>query len=161
VDQVQPHAERKGVDIAAVLPGPSCVVLGDEGTLVEALANVLDNAVKYSRADSRVELTTETGDERVEIAIRDRGVGIAQEDLPFIFDAFYRGPPGAAAERGTGLGLALTRRIVEAHGGSIDVESEPGKGSVFVITLPTGPAQPDPTPSETAVAVQPSGDTLR
>jgi len=63
-------------------------------------------------------------------------VGIAQEDLPFIFEDFYRGPIGGAVERGSGLGLALTRRIVEVHAGSISVESELGKGSIFVIRLP-------------------------
>ena len=75
----------------------------------------------------------------------DTGVGIPKEDLPFIFEDFYRGKTGQAVEKGSGLGLALTRRIVEAHQGTISVESELGKGSTFVIRLPvlkTGPLAP-------------------
>jgi signal transduction histidine kinase len=157
-EQVHPHAERKSVAIVSTIQEPLGHVAGDEGTLVEALVNVLDNAVKYSRPDTQIAVSAQATDDHIEIEVRDRGVGIATEDLPFIFDAFYRGRPADADARGTGLGLALTRRIVEAHGGSIGVESQLGQGSVFVITLPTlTPDQPHPTPPETAVVVQPSG----
>jgi signal transduction histidine kinase len=71
----------------------------------------------------------------VSIAVTDSGIGIAAEDIPFIFDTFYRAQSGEGAERGTGLGLAVSRRVIEAHGGSIEVESTIGKGSTFKVVL--------------------------
>lgn len=136
IESAQPHAVRKEVEILASVEEPLSLVHGDEGTLVEALVNIIGNAVKYSRAGSRVVVTTEEKEGSVLISVADTGVGIPKEDLPFIFEDFYRGKPGGAVESGSGLGLALTRRIIEAHEGAISAESELGRGSTFTIRLP-------------------------
>jgi len=136
VETVQPYAARKDIEITQALPPSLPAVHGDEGTLGEALTNVLSNAVKYSYAGGKVGVSARVDDERILIAVTDAGVGIAPDELPYIFGDFYRGRAGVTGEAGAGLGLAVTRRIVEAHGGTITAESMPGKGSTFVITLP-------------------------
>jgi signal transduction histidine kinase len=136
VESLSVHAARKSVEIVAAVSEPSPVVWGDQGTLTEVLVNIIGNAVKYSREGGRIAVSAEAQGDEVRIAVEDAGLGIGPEDLPHIFDAFYTAQPGAAGERGSGLGLAVSRRIIEAHGGSIAVESTPGKGSTFVITLP-------------------------
>ena len=113
---------------------------GDEGTLGEALTNVLSNAVKYSYAGGKIGVSARVDDERILIAVTDAGVGIAPDELPYIFGDFYRGRAGVTGEAGAGLGLAVTRRIIEAHGGTITAESTPGEGSTFIIALPVSRA---------------------
>lgn len=158
VESVQPYARRKDIEIATTMVEPSSAVLGDEGALAEALVNVVGNAVKYSPAGSRVQITAEERDGRVVIAVRDMGPGIPPDELPFIFGDFYRGAAGRAEEGGAGLGLAITRRIVEAHDGSITVESAPGAGSTFVISLPAlrGTAG-IPPPADRVLQTSPQG----
>ena len=136
VESLATQAARKAVDLVVSVPEPSPVVQGDQGTLTQVLVNVIGNAIKYSRDGGRVTVTATGEDDAVLIAIADAGIGIAPDDLPHIFDAFYSAQPGAAGERGSGLGLAVSRRIIEAHGGTIAVQSTPGTGSTFVITLP-------------------------
>jgi len=97
---------------------------------------LLSNGVKYSRIGTQVRLKADVEGSQILIAVSDRGVGIADEDLPFIFGDFYVGKSAPPSERGSGLGLAITRRIIEAHGGSITVESALEKGSTFLIRLP-------------------------
>jgi signal transduction histidine kinase len=98
--------------------------------------NLLSNAVKYSRVGSKVHVSAEKDGDEILIAVKDRGVGISEDDLPLIFGDFYVGKPSSIGEHGSGLGLAITRRIIEAHGGKITVESGLGKGSTFMIRLP-------------------------
>ncbi len=135
VESATVYATRKAVTIAVTVPEPPPRVLGDQGTLTEAVVNILGNAVKFSREGGAIEVSAELRDDDVLLTITDHGVGIAPDDLPRVFDAFYT-QPGAAGERGSGLGLAVSRRIVEAHGGGITVQSTPGQGSSFTITLP-------------------------
>jgi len=136
VDSLAVHAERKEVELMASVPEPAPLVWGDQGTLTQVLVNIMGNAIKYSRVGDRVSVSAEARGGTVRITVADTGVGISPDDLPLIFNAFYSAQPGAAGERGSGLGLAVSRRIVEAHGGTIAVRSTPGKGSTFVITLP-------------------------
>jgi len=136
IESVQPQAVRKDIEILASIEESIQPVYGDEGIIVEALVNIIGNAVKYSRAGSRVDVKVEGKEDDVLITVMDTGVGISKEDLPFIFEDFYMGKTGQQVERGSGLGLAITRRIVEAHHGSICVDSELGKGSTFIIRLP-------------------------
>jgi signal transduction histidine kinase len=136
IESVQPHATRKDIQIVAEGVEPARFVQGDEGTLVEAVVNIVNNAVKYSRMGTPIRVKVEEKEGNVLISVTDQGVGISKEDLPFIFEDFFRAKSGEAVEKGSGLGLALTRRIIEAHGGTISAESELGKGSTFVIRLP-------------------------
>jgi len=136
IESVQVHAARKDIEIITSQTEISCLICGEEVTLVEALVNILSNAIKFSRIGSKVLVTVEEIEDEVLISVKDTGVGIAREDLPLIFNDFYTGRPPSDGERGSGLGLAITRRIIEAHGGAVSVESELGKGSTFFIHLP-------------------------
>ncbi|MEJ2264234.1 MAG: hybrid sensor histidine kinase/response regulator [Anaerolineales bacterium] len=137
IESIQPHAMRKDIEIVTSVDKTLEPVNGDEGTLIEAVVNVLGNAIKFSRLGSEIEVTVKGQEDSILISVTDTGVGISKEDLPLIFNDFYMGKSGHVAEAGSGLGLALTRRIVEAHNGSILVESELGEGSTFTICLPT------------------------
>ncbi|MBI4659006.1 MAG: HAMP domain-containing histidine kinase [Verrucomicrobia bacterium] len=136
IESVQPQAVRKEIGISASIPEGLPLISGHEGSLTEALVNLLGNAVKYSRPGGEVSLKAEEREDSILLSVADTGIGISKEDLPLIFRDFYRGRSGQDAEMGCGLGLPITRGIVEAHHGAISVESEPGKGSRFVIRLP-------------------------
>ena len=136
VDTVQPHAARKAIKIQTAVAEHLPRVNGDEGSLTEVLVNLFGNAVKYSFPNSKVGVRAEAQGPQVLISVTDTGVGIAKEDLPFLFQDFVRGQAQPEGATGCGLGLAISRRIIEAHDGVLTVESEPGKGSTFVIRLP-------------------------
>ena len=136
VESVNTHAIRKDIQISTAIPENLSPINGDEGTLVEAVVNIAGNAVKYSRIGGTVAIEVQEESGGIEIIIKDNGVGIAQEDIPNLFVDFYVGKSKTEGERRSGVGLAITRRIVEAHDGHISVESELGKGSTFVIHLP-------------------------
>jgi len=150
IESVQPHATRKDVAILDAAPEALAPVLADEAILTEALVNLVGNAVKYTHAGGRVTVSARQEGDQVVVAVADTGVGIAAEDVPFVFDAFYRGQAGPDAEAGCGLGLALTRRIVEAHHGTISVDSEVGKGTTFTVRLPVATAESTRPPGEAA-----------
>jgi signal transduction histidine kinase len=115
-------------------------VVGDSELLSRAVTNVVANAIKYSPAKTSVTIETRSGEETLQIIVRDEGFGISADQLPRIFQKFYRVPRRNDAEiTGTGLGLALAREIAEMHGGYISVTSEPDKGSIFTINLPLAP----------------------
>ena len=135
-ESVIPHATRKDVEIISTVNEPLPQVNGDEGTLVETVVNILGNAIKYSRTGSQIILKAEEIEDNIIITIEDTGIGISKEDLPYIFNDFYTGKDGQKIEKSTGLGLAITRRIIEAHNGSVSVESELGKGATFIIRIP-------------------------
>jgi signal transduction histidine kinase len=112
-------------------------VQADPGKLRQVLANLLSNAVKYSHAGSVVTVTCQAVGGRAVVEVRDRGVGIAAEDLSKLFRPFSRlRGQGTSGERSTGLGLAIAHRIVEGHGGQLQVASQPGQGSTFSVALP-------------------------
>jgi signal transduction histidine kinase len=107
----------------------------DERKVKQILFNLLTNAVKFTPAGGQVTLAASVVDDQIEISVRDTGVGINDEDQVKIFEEFYQ-VGRAKTQEGTGLGLALTRRLVELHHGRLRVESEPGVGSTFTVTLP-------------------------
>jgi len=116
----------------------------------QVLANLLDNAVKYSFERSAISIKIHRQGDCVEIRVSNRGEGISKEDIPHIFERFYRIPSKREPNiRGTGLGLAICRSLIEAQGGSIWVESMPGHTTTFVVTLPLKPAIPEQAPSGT------------
>ena len=136
VEQVRPLAEERGVTLG-VAPGPPATVRADEALLLQLLLNLFDNAIKYTPQGGEVQAGWRVAGPRVEVWVRDSGAGIAAEDLPRVFDRFYRADKSRSrAEGGTGLGLAISRWIAEAHGGAISVESEPGQGATFAVRLP-------------------------
>lgn len=149
-ESVETHAQRKDIEIVPTIEGMLLNVEGDEITLVEAVTNLLSNAIKYSRMGSKVFVNAHKDDGHIQITVTDRGVGISQEDLPFIFGDFYIGDVSTEGERGNGLGLAITRRVIEAHKGSIEVDTALGKGSTFTIHLPTLVTDPQNKPAEDA-----------
>jgi signal transduction histidine kinase len=126
-----PLAEEKGVALSTDLPEAPCTFTCDRGRLEMALSNLLENALKFTPQGGEVEigLTCQDG---IQVWVRDTGVGIQPEDLPHIFERFYRGR--GQAESGSGLGLAIVMSIVEAHGGEVGVESTPGEGTTVRIT---------------------------
>jgi signal transduction histidine kinase len=153
VESVEPHALRKAVEI--VVEEHAEAVYGDEGTLAEALTNVIGNAVKYSYEGGTVTVSTKQLGHEVRIDISDTGVGIGNGDKAHIFDDFYRAPTVPRQEGGVGLGLAISRRIVDAHRGSVSVESEVGQGTTFTILLPAqapeSPHQDSPLPERSEI----------
>lgn len=116
-------------------------VLADRERIHQVLFNLLDNAVRFTPAGGRVTVTAERRNGAVDVHVADTGPGIAPEHLPRLFERFYRVDPARSArEGGTGIGLAIARSVVEAHGGRIWAESVPGQGSVFTFELPVAPA---------------------
>ena len=140
VENVEPHAIRK--DVKLVVEATTEAVFGDEGTLTEALTNIIGNAVKYSYEGGTVRISANRTDQQVVVGISDSGVGIPDGDQTHIFDDFYRASSVVGQEAGAGLGLAISRRIIEAHLGSVSVDSEVGTGTTFTILLPTQAPEP-------------------
>lgn len=131
-------AENKSISLGYNPPRQDVMLMFDPNRMSQVIKNLLSNAIKYTRDGGKVDISTETRDHHVLIKISDSGLGIPTEDIPFIFDKFYRvsKQEHLAAADGTGLGLSITKAIVEQHRGTIRVESEVGKGSVFHIELP-------------------------
>ncbi|MBU4253599.1 MAG: HAMP domain-containing histidine kinase, partial [Acidobacteria bacterium] len=125
-------------EIECVVPIESTQVKGDGDALAQALWNLLDNAVKYSGENKKIQVEVEEGDPVI-IRVRDQGFGIPSSERSRILRKFVRGSnANAQGIKGTGIGLAVVKHIVDAHGGKILIESEPGKGSTFTIQLPAG-----------------------
>ena len=135
--RVAPAAARHGVRIEVVPVPDGFTVPGNETQLVSAVANLLDNAVKYSEAGANAEVEVRTDGASIEIVVRDHGVGIPARDLSRIFERFYRVDRARSRETGgTGLGLAIVRHVATNHGGTVLVESREGEGSTFVLRIP-------------------------
>ena len=139
VARAQPAASERGVTIEVGGAGFDTIVDGNVEHLVSAIANLLDNAVKYTDPDrdSTVEIEVSSDQGSVTITVRDQGIGIGGEHIDRVFERFYRVDRGRnRSSGGTGLGLSIVNNVVRTHGGSVEVESVPAEGSVFRITLP-------------------------
>ena len=137
LDRVHAASDSAHIDIEVGDGAAGAIVGCDRRQLVSAIANLLDNAVKYSEPGSGVCLTSAIVDGRLVIAVSDQGIGIPSRDLERIFERFYRVDYARSrATGGTGLGLAIVRHVVQAHGGEVTVESVEGQGSTFRVTLP-------------------------
>jgi signal transduction histidine kinase len=140
---VSMHAEqasRNGIALALTTEPGEIEITADERRMRQIVFNLLSNAVKFTPADGRVDVTARLDDGQVEIAVADTGPGIPRVDQETIFEEFEQTADGKKAE-GTGLGLPLSRKLVELHGGRLWVESEPGHGSTFHFTLPVEVSQ--------------------
>src|SRR5436190_3837348 len=119
------------------LPENLPLIEAEESRLQEVIYNLLDNAVKYSDPGSQISLQASVEGDRVRISVADQGTGIREADLPRIFERFYRADKGRSREQGgTGLGLSIVKHIVQLHGGTVEAESEPGKGTTISVRLP-------------------------
>lgn len=137
VRQLQPIAEAQNIRLSLQTDGDVPAVPMDRGAIADAIQNLVENAIKYSRGGTRVQVTLRARGECVEVDVADQGIGIERDELPRVFDKFYRARRGDLQNvRGTGLGLALVKAAAEAHGGTIEVESQPGVGSTFSLRLP-------------------------
>ncbi|MBI3491420.1 MAG: GHKL domain-containing protein [Acidobacteria bacterium] len=126
----------KGSRADAASGSDDVVVTGDRTRLEQVAANLLDNAIKYTPARGEVHVEIRRDADAAVLEVRDTGQGIPADELPRIFDRLFRGD-ASRTERGLGLGLSLVKAVVEAHGGKVEASSEPGKGSVFTVNLPT------------------------
>ena len=134
VDQMQRQAQEAGVSLTADLP-LSLTIPGDRDRLLELFINLIENTLLYAPG-SQVDVQVQSFGENVEVTITDSGPGIPEADLPHIFDRFYRvDRVRERSSRGSGLGLAIAQEIARAHGGLISVQSEPGKGTTFIMRL--------------------------
>lgn len=134
VESVRCEAEDKRQTLTFDAPASACITLrADEEMLKRAIINLLDNAIKYTPAGGYVAVRLRIAAETISIHVTDTGIGIAPDQLPLIFDAFYR---ANKTIKGSGLGLFIVRTIVNAHGGRVEVQSKPEHGSTFTITLP-------------------------
>jgi signal transduction histidine kinase len=133
-DLYEDAADAAGVALVTNVP-PDLTVPADRDRLRQALANLVDNAIKYTPRGGQVDLAARADSGAIVINVSDTGPGISEQDLPRIFDRLYRGDQSRAT-RGLGLGLSLVRAYVEAQGGTVSVDSAPGKGSTFTIRLP-------------------------
>ncbi len=139
VRQYQPHASQKNIQLTFEGPtdGKRLMLKADLALLQQALINLVDNAIKYTRSDGQVVVRVHAGNERITFEVRDNGIGIAPLDLPRLFEKFYRsGRREAYEKRGSGLGLAIVKSIAERHHGRVWVDSQLGKGSTFYLELP-------------------------
>jgi len=135
---VRERASRHGIKLDRVIDEGLGDFTGDERKIKQILVNLLSNAVKFTPEGGQIKVEATLGDSAVIVSISDTGIGIAKEDQEAIFEEFRQASGNYAQKReGTGLGLTLTRRFIEMHGGTIWVESEVGKGSKFTFTLPT------------------------
>jgi signal transduction histidine kinase len=134
LELLRPLATAKRIALVTDLPPGLPAVAADRERVLQVFSNLGGNAIKFSPENGRVEIRAAGRDGMVEFAVRDTGPGIAPEDLPHIFDRFWQAKKTARA--GVGLGLAIAKGIIEAHGGAVQVESEPGRGSRFTFTLP-------------------------
>ncbi len=135
IELIKPLAEKRGIQIACDLqPAP---IKGDPDRLAQVLVNLLTNAVEYNRLDGNIEVATGVHNGTATVKVSDTGRGISAQDLPHVFERFYRADKSRARAQGHyGLGLAICKAIVEAHGGTITLSSQPGVGTVFTVSLP-------------------------
>jgi heavy metal sensor kinase len=136
VDSLEPLAVERKITLCSQKLEPA-TVLGDAARLIQVIMSLVDNALTYTNAGGHVWVSVQVRDSLARLSVRDTGIGIAQKDIEHIFERFYRADPARSkAVGGTGLGLAIVDWVVEAHKGTIEVESQPGKGSIFTIVLP-------------------------
>jgi signal transduction histidine kinase len=137
IDELRPAAEKKGVALSVSTDASPGEILGDPEGLADLMGNLLSNAIRYTPSGGHVDFRLRHAGEDLVIEVADTGIGIHPQELPKIYEEFYRSPAAReAVPEGTGLGMAIVKAVVERHGGSIAVESEVGKGTRFTVTIP-------------------------
>jgi heavy metal sensor kinase len=152
IDQFQIPAEEARITLVADLPEEYSADV-DRIQIERMLSNLISNAVKFTPPGGQIRVSVKPDHERFDLIVEDTGRGIAPEHLSHIFDRFYQAPNSDSnGERGLGLGLSFVSWIAKAHGGSVEVESEPNKGTRFTVSLPASPIEPAPDPLATEVS---------
>ncbi|MGD8813241.1 MAG: ATP-binding protein [Anaerolineales bacterium] len=136
---IRPQADAEMITLETDLGTSIAPVMGDRHRLKQLLLNLLTNAIKYNKPQGKVNVSLRSDGADVLLAVEDTGCGIPSENLPHIFERFYRVPKEEGDSQGAGLGLAIAKRIAETHQGSIEVESKSGVGSTFTVRIPTQP----------------------
>ncbi|MGI9255051.1 MAG: sensor histidine kinase, partial [Thermomicrobiales bacterium] len=137
VQSLHPLFLGKRHQVEVVVRGKTPKVLADASGLNQALVNLLSNAIKYTPEEGRIRVAIEPLERAVRFEVRDNGMGMKQDEVQHLFSRFYRSSdPATRRAPGTGLGLVITRRLIERHGGEIVVASAPGKGTAFAFTIP-------------------------
>jgi two-component system, OmpR family, sensor histidine kinase BaeS len=139
VDAVVPEAREREVVLQQRLPDRPLNLTGDRDRLTQVLLNLLRNALEHTPAGGSVTVSVEPAEDGISIEVRDTGAGIAAEHLPQVFERFFRADPARRHVAGSGIGLTISRAIVQGHGGTITVHSDgPGRGATFTVRLPRG-----------------------
>jgi two-component system phosphate regulon sensor histidine kinase PhoR len=137
VEMVRSGAGETGLELTVDLPGESVLIRADPDAIRQALHNLLDNAVKYGGEPKRVSVRLARVEGGAEITVSDNGIGLAAADRDRIFESFYRTPEAVRHDpKGVGLGLMIVKHIMDAHGGSVGIASEPGEGATFTLRFP-------------------------
>jgi two-component system phosphate regulon sensor histidine kinase PhoR len=136
VERLRPQADKKKLNLTLEQALDLPPVIGDADRLERVALNLIHNAIKFTPDGGSISVSAALGDDAVRVEVSDSGVGIAAEDLPRIFERFYKADRARGSGGGTGLGLAVVKHIVEAHGGAVSVESREGHGSTFRLSLP-------------------------
>jgi signal transduction histidine kinase len=137
VDFLQPLTEENQITLEMAPSKGETVGQGDQESLEQVFSNLITNAIRYNKPNGSVKVSVKGDADAIDVEIADTGVGMAKEHLPYIFDQFYQIERSSRkGDKGSGLGLSIAKKIVDAHKGSIRVESEPGKGSTFTVHLP-------------------------
>ncbi len=138
LEVVRAHAESEGIQLQTEIDRTIPPAQGDRNRLKQLLLNLLTNAIKYNQRGGSIDIRLARRGDQALLSVSDTGRGIPADSLPHIFERFYRVPDRSGGVSGTGLGLAIAKRIAESHSGSIEVQSEPGRGSTFTVRLPVG-----------------------
>jgi two-component system phosphate regulon sensor histidine kinase PhoR len=143
VERLRTQAERRELRLSLDLAPSIPLVLGDPDRLERVALNLIQNAINFTPSGGAIDVSARPSNGTVTVEVRDTGVGIAAEELPRIFERFYKTDRARAGgdgiRGGTGLGLAIVKHTVEAHGGQVPAESEQGRGATFRVTLPSAP----------------------
>ena len=138
---IQPQAKERELELVLDLPPALPPITGDEKRMNQVMLNLASNAVKYNRDGGQIRITASVSEKTIRIAVEDYGRGVRPEDMDKLFDKFRRIEESEGSAKGTGLGLPITKQLVELHGGQMDVTSEWGVGSTFAFTLPIAEAE--------------------
>lgn len=140
VDVIQPQAKERNLELLLDVPPTLPPIMGDKQRMKQVMLNLASNAVKYNREGGYIRIVASVDHNTIQIAVEDSGRGIRPEDMDKLFDKFRRIEESEGSAKGTGLGLPITKRLIELHGGEIKVSSEWGTGSSFAFTLPIAEA---------------------
>jgi two-component system phosphate regulon sensor histidine kinase PhoR len=138
-ESLKAQADRAGLNLNVSISASLPEAFADRDRIQQVLINVIHNAIKFTPPGGMIDVSAIADGDNIQISIADTGIGIPDDDLPRIFERFFKSDKARTSGAGTGLGLAIVKHIIEAHGGSVWAESIEGKGATFYFTLPLHP----------------------